>query len=186
MGCDCVLYRKERAEIISIHAPTWGATRRTGIKFFFCRISIHAPTWGATCPGGSTRPGAPNFNPRTHVGCDALGRDREITEREFQSTHPRGVRQGVNVPISQEVIFQSTHPRGVRRKKSVIALFSRFLFQSTHPRGVRPCPICFFYGYENISIHAPTWGATCDGLPDSRNHKISIHAPTWGATNNKS
>ena len=33
-------------------------------------ISIHAPTWGATPTSGGTRPGWRNFNPRTHVGCD--------------------------------------------------------------------------------------------------------------------
>lgn len=33
---------------ISIHAPTWGATRQSKRRPVFRKISIHAPTWGAT------------------------------------------------------------------------------------------------------------------------------------------
>ena len=36
------------AKIISIHAPTWGATRAYTTKLNKLKISIHAPTWGAT------------------------------------------------------------------------------------------------------------------------------------------
>ncbi len=34
----------------------------------------------------------------------------------------------------------------------------------------------------NISIHAPTWGATVLLLDGKIKTRISIHAPTWGAT----
>ena len=34
--------------IISIHAPTWGATREASALIEGINISIHAPTWGAT------------------------------------------------------------------------------------------------------------------------------------------
>ena len=37
-------------------------------------------------------------------------------------------------------------------------------------------------GVFNISIHAPTWGATTSGGSTRRRPRISIHAPTWGAT----
>ena len=78
---------------ISIHAPTWGATRKPGDGDRSGEISIHAPTWGATdnYPTGttanqfqSTHPRGVRlilrnshsqtcyFNPRTHVGCDVL------------------------------------------------------------------------------------------------------------------
>ena len=56
--------------IVSIHAPTWGATgcgKSSGRDY---RVSIHAPTWGAT---------------QTDA---AVG-----VEHVFQSTHPHGVRQ---------------------------------------------------------------------------------------------
>ena len=60
--------------------------------------------------------------------------------------------------------FQSTHPHGVRL---TISLFDRLFtgqFQSTHPHGVRRQ----YYGIHNrprqISIHAPTRGATTSVL----------------------
>ena len=34
----------------------------------------------------------------------------------------------------------------------------------------------------NISIHAPTWGATGTSDAGIQAYTISIHAPTWGAT----
>jgi len=33
-----------------------------------------------------------------------------------------------------------------------------------------------------VSIHAPAWGATAEGSPQSLAGKVSIHAPAWGAT----
>ena len=35
---------------------------------------------------------------------------------------------------------------------------------------------------DNISIHAPTWGATFENDATQKTFDISIHAPTWGAT----
>ena len=71
-GATRPFYRPCRCCGISIHAPTWGATglRHNGLQP--ARISIHAPTWGATlclCPEAFFRQ---DFNPRTHVGCDTV------------------------------------------------------------------------------------------------------------------
>ena len=33
-----------------------------------------------------------------------------------------------------------------------------------------------------VSIHAPTWGATYCDLSAAAFEAVSIHAPTWGAT----
>ncbi len=102
------------ARIISIHAPTRGATRH----HVWCILLR-------------------NFNPRTHTGCDVQGAtlinvDNIIsihaptrgatawspicsTLKTFQSTHPHGVRlQGFCFPSGLSK-FQSTHPHGVRR-----------------------------------------------------------------------
>ena len=57
--------------LVSIHAPTRGATSYHIRKFAFCYVSIHAPTRGATPP-------PPN---------------PQRTVNGFQSTHPHGVRQ---------------------------------------------------------------------------------------------
>ena len=58
-----------RQILISIHAPTWGATGLQSERHCSYGISIHAPTWGATV-------------------ADGIIPHRTI----FQSTHPRGVR----------------------------------------------------------------------------------------------
>ena len=69
VGCDAAQHPGEPSHHISIHAPQWGATRRTDRRDHFGRISIHAPQWGATV--SSQMPSA---------------------SLRFQSTHPSGVR----------------------------------------------------------------------------------------------
>ncbi len=145
--------------MISIHAPTRGATRRTHLQ---------------ACNGA-------NFNPRPHEGCDVTDYSKAVANSGFQSTHPRGVRQftarprnaalniSIHAPtrgatrpsqrIDGNVKFQSTHPRGVRPCPCFSA-WHPSLFQSTHPRGVRPQRTWAFTWVAVISIHAPTRGAT--------------------------
>ena len=159
MGCDSqktVLLLHDR---ISIHAPQWGATfspcRRparacpfqsthpSGVRRILVIraqvgdfISIHAPQWGATSMDGVLLCIRGNFNPRTPVGCDAHTKSRTAQRREFQSTHPSGVRLmrfGHGGRMSK---FQSTHPSGVRLEGRVMYLVDD-VFQSTHPSGVR-------------------------------------------------
>ena len=55
-------------------------------------------------------------------------------------------------------------------------------FQSTHPHGVRRYYLNNSEVKEQVSIHAPTWGATDDKYIIPKKEKVSIHAPTWGAT----
>ena len=38
---------------------------------------------------------------------------------------------------------------------------------------------------QNVSIHAPTWGATITQVTGIMMMAVSIHAPTWGATPNR-
>ena len=56
-------------ELVSIHAPTGGATifRRKGV--FAVRVSIHAPTGGATSPAPAVGVSC-RFNSRAHGGRD--------------------------------------------------------------------------------------------------------------------
>ena len=77
--------------MVSIHAPTRGATHKGVSKFVGCIVSIHAPTRGATfvilyCSLDFS------FNPRTHEGCDLYPAIKVCAALLFQSTHPRGVR----------------------------------------------------------------------------------------------
>ena len=41
--------------VVSIHAPTWGATLHELLLYQVVKVSIHAPTWGATSAGATTR-----------------------------------------------------------------------------------------------------------------------------------
>ena len=135
-------------------------------------------------PAETTAPAAvmTGFNPRTRVGCDRPMPRRRSMWKRF---NPR-TRVGCDI-------------------SAVDAVLAKFGFQSTHPRGVRlprrkqqPFP-------QQVSIHAPAWGATwaggrfyfqlrsfnprtrvgCD--PQIRDIfyptvAVSIHAPAWGAT----
>ena len=65
------LRQRDAAVEVSIHAPAWGATRRSGAK-----VSVY------DC-----------FNPRTRVGCDVSAAFFASDNDAFQSTHPRGVRR---------------------------------------------------------------------------------------------
>ena len=48
MGCDVKNRRHQNAMLVSIHAPTWGATGVWVTMLCYMWVSIHAPTWGAT------------------------------------------------------------------------------------------------------------------------------------------
>ena len=56
------------------------------------------------------------------------------------------------------------------------------MFQSTHPHGVRPLQVPLWYVRGDVSIHAPTRGATYKKIKEKYTLKVSIHAPTRGAT----
>ena len=122
---------------------------------------------------------------------------------EFQSTHPRGVRQVSGITDYNLLEFQSTHPRGVRL--SAFALKRSFvkisihaptwgatkvntdvnvmhLFQSTHPRGVRRGRLMSFFLPLLFQSTHPRGVRHGEDVVMERIDRISIHAPTWGAT----
>ena len=61
--------------LVSIHAPAWGATHYQGGGIRALAVSIHAPAWGATTWTGSCAIVSASFNPRPRVGGD-LNRER--------------------------------------------------------------------------------------------------------------
>ena len=179
-GATCRSFPRSRRQSISIHAPQWGATIFAHILPTLFRISIHAPQWGATCGRFSTR--------FTVV---------------FQSTHPSGVRHSLCHPVLPLLGISIHAPQWGATDAA------REPFTLSH-----------------ISIHAPQWGATwrgtrrpsfwddfnprtpvgcdavcvitmatdlfqsthpsgvrrADGQGRGRPLQISIHAPQWGAT----
>ena len=56
------------------------------------------------------------------------------------------------------------------------------MFQSTLPHGERPLILYDMIEGTEVSIHAPTWGATIEETWKFKTFDVSIHAPTWGAT----
>ena len=115
-GSDFSQYKMFFMLLISIHAPTRGATGEQGTKEQTLDISIHAPTRGATSC----------IKTGTSILC------------EFQSTLPRGERPASRRERSLiSSLFQSTLPRG-ERLAMVVANSFTFKFQSTLPRGERP------------------------------------------------
>ena len=126
-----------RLVLISIHAPTWGATSAFALKRSFIKISIHAPTWGATTYSWRPTQYPYHFNPRTHVGCD-IGSQRTFTRKLY--FNPR------------------THVGCDRINVSTLSLGTYF-----NPRTHVGCDHNLYWwckGVLVISIHAPTWGAT--------------------------
>ena len=100
-------------------------------------VSIHAPTRGATRTSLLTQYFSHGFNPRTHTGCDQyVARMRERFRRFNPRTHT------------------GCDPSGSQRLTSLL------LFQSTHPHGVRLTSVCYQIQPRDVSIHAPTRGAT--------------------------
>ena len=202
-GCDLWVYIVHSIGVVSIHAPTRGATLLVGLHTADTGVSIHAPTRGATLGLGVV-------GLIQHVSIHAPTRgatsiiDRGLYKFGFQSTHPHGVRQGQtsgqDCPLEVSIhaptrgatsscssvplyflSFQSTHPHGVRRHfRAVMA--SVGLFQSTHPHGVRQTREGPFRSIA--TSFNPRTHTGCDTTTQfqGRKSKVSIHAPTRGAT----
>ena len=142
---------------ISIHAPTRGATIATWLPPTKLDISIHAPTRGATSP----------IDARTPLLTISIHAPTRGATRTKTATWPH-------------CRFQSTPPHGERRNRTGNSLVLD-LFQSTPPHGERQ-EAQTLMGFPEISIHAPTRGATLRGARRPNQQSISIHAPTRGAT----
>ena len=113
MGCDGSAESLLSFRKVSIHAPTWGATKiETSIKDKQ-NVSIHAPTWGATLLTIFLFHSVQCFNPRTHMGCDMESRVRQ--QYMLVSIHaPTWGATHLHQLPNQSNPFQSTHPHGVR------------------------------------------------------------------------
>ena len=121
---------------ISIHAPTRGATVALNKSMLLEAISIHAPTRGATFLFHCSEFHLIYFNPRSHKGSDSRSNKDLGINREFQSTLPQGERRLKFSIDSRRVAFQSTLPQG-ERLIHVYPSRVRVLFQSTLPQGER-------------------------------------------------
>jgi len=188
-------------------------------------VSIHAPTGGATSPRSdpmpiqeqfqSTRPrGARHvtkaergmlsgsFNPRAHGGRDCCEAASMIVELGFNPRAHGGRDSTSLAALARRSRFQSTRPRGARPDPCRQASRDRRFNPRAHggrdsrarsgitascgfnPRahGGRDAPAPRTAPASAVSIHAPTGGATGNGAEFARMGDVSIHAPTGGAT----
>ena len=65
--------RRQSQQLVSIHAPAWGATRMQPHGMSSAGVSIHAPAWGATEVAQLEHGIECCFNPRARVGRDLGG-----------------------------------------------------------------------------------------------------------------
>ena len=186
---------------ISIHAPTWGATKRKGGDFLTALFQSTHPR-GVRLQQSFNVKSLHNFNPRTHVGCDRSKKRRLCARLHFNPrTHVgcdsvclTALRRSFNFNPRTHVgcdtfpgplktlLFISIHAPTWGATRLVENSADVTQFQSTHSRGVRRRGSKGHADSQGISIHAPTWGATAIQLDFFNIMVISIHAPTWGAT----
>ena len=143
-------------------------------------ISIHAPTRGAT---KRINRGLRNlyFNPRSYKRSDLNALLKNPYVRLFQSTLLQEERRKYLRPYPRHLHF---NPRSYKRSDAFSLFCQRILINiSIHaPTRGATIPTEEMQDPDSISIHAPTRGAT--HYRDSIIHLkiISIHAPTRGAT----
>ena len=121
-------------------------------------ISIHAPQWGATSSRWLPVYAATDFNPRTPVGCDGQPAYVLGEIQVFQSTHPSGVRhRSCRLP---------DHPRDFNPRTPVGCDFPPRPRLNLGVISIHAPQWGATHGLEGnrqrgcISIHAPQWGAT--------------------------
>ena len=187
VGCDFITCNERLAhDVVSIHAPAWGATRPQGGPGVAGWVSIHAPAWGATLPQDRLTHGLSHVS----IHAPAWGATRQYFDQKvlhnvvsihapawgatlvvfmvfppFRCFNPRtrvGCDKMRDATVMELVAFQSTHPRGVRPGRAWSTRGSRCFNPRTRVgcdvRAVLPARL------RRVSIHAPAWGATRSNL----------------------
>ena len=146
--------------LISIHAPTRGATSIFQIPLQHLLISIHAPTRGATSspmPLDTYHCSFQSTLPREERPCDDItalisgnisihAPTRGATAPRLHATPTKTI--SIHAPTRGATCSTKCQKAGTKK------------FQSTLPREERPKPFIYKALRTIISIHAPTRGAT--------------------------
>ena len=146
-------------DVVSIHAPTRGATP------YICPCKITILTFQSTHPHGVRLQLCKEILPRVNVSIHAP---------------TRGATPRVNETFCAYKVSIHAPTRGATISFGFVPLPRTF--QSTHPHGVRPLLGGGLFTQDVVSIHAPTRGATLLGGGLFTQDVVSIHAPTRGAT----
>ena len=146
--------------MISIHAPTRGATYKDIKSDYIVNISIHAPTRGATCYRVWCQRFSLYFNPRSHEGSDQMSvggyliignfnpRSHEGSDRVFFCQLPNLV-ISIHAPTRGATVFKPSPGESTQND------FNPRSHEGSDVARKSTAP------YANyISIHAPTRGAT--------------------------
>ena len=165
--------------IISIHAPTRGAT-------LLCEISNPLLAFQSTLPR-EERP-IEYLNAQSDVisihaptrGATFLSIPTQLCTQISIHAPTRGA---TFFAFSLSLTSQDFNPRSHERSDTAPEGLSAYILISIHAptRGATNCG-CFYSNRSCISIHAPTRGATITTTIASKSFLISIHAPTRGAT----
>ena len=128
-----------RSPIVSIHAPTRGATRSVNFSMATLAMGFNPRTHtGCDLPGAPLpMDGELSFNPRTHTGCDKGG----FCVVRLWSVSIHAPTRGATFAVLTKTMYQSV---------------------SIHAptRGATPPETTAIHGITTVSIHAPTRGAT--------------------------
>ena len=151
-----------RENMVSIHAPAWGATTGERGPVGPQGVSIHAPAWGATGAAPGMRRCSRRFNPRARVGRDPAGGGESRHHGRFQSTRPRGARHHARGRPSIHHTSFNPRARVGRDARLTMAPSNRASF-NPRARVGRDDSRRVIPAGGGVSIHAPAWGAT--GLP---------------------
>ncbi len=146
---------------VSIHAPAWGATRKTltpidTISGFNPRARVGRDSIWVKKDSNKFC-----FNPRARVGRDEWRKLEHLSSQMFQSTRPRGARP--KMPTCRPWCSPPVSIHAPAWGATCIAeeYSSQYAqFQSTRPRGARPSIAKYLTQGQYVSIHAPAWGAT--------------------------
>jgi len=144
------------------------------------------------------------FNPRPRMGGDAEDQGLQAGQGQFQSTPPHGGRPFMGIPAACRLgvsihapawgatfggTFWRTGKRCFNPRPRMggdlwrnLLEDRQTLFQSTPPHGGRQERGAALIFVEQVSIHAPAWGATEALWRMGLTGMVSIHAPAWGAT----
>ena len=165
-----------RGEIVSIHAPAWGATR-------WHREQVRRVLFQFTPPrGGRLRRFMRSYRPRFQFTPPRGGRqtfETSLRRSAFQFTPPRGGRLWRRT-LGHALQFQFTPPRGGRHVQPHD--HSRRLgFQFTPPRGGRLYADRTLHGACEFQFTPPR-GGRLNLVKAGLEITVSIHAPAWGAT----
>ena len=150
--------KMEKSHIISIHAPTRGATDKA-VEGILNILNFNPRSYKRSDINRHTRClWRINFNPRSYKRSDVTGCADYHANTKFQSTLLQEERHGAIFLSSNSPRFQSTLLQEERHD----FLYTIYFLYSFNPRSYKRSDIIvYFFGVKLIlSIHAPTRGAT--------------------------